>query len=583
VVNLRRALSGPDAWALAVGLAVTAWFIGTRWLAVFSEAVNWDEFALLARADRSLRLGTVEGGGRPGLVTIALVPFVRGCVDSVAAVVNARLAWQFVTLAYLAGVYAVVRSWIAYSRDRVAGRGEAVLAVALLAFLPAFVTWSVQVRTDQVALAAGTWGCALLISRRVWASLAAGALFAIALLSTQKALYVMAFGGILFLTASISRALSAPGPVRIEAAGAVSRAMLAAAGMTMVIGGYYLVVPSVANLVSESALASSAATMDWYRARLGFRIYTVHAPRLWVHWLLFGILLLWTAAVLRQKRRDAALRIATCWLLLVLGLAVAIVHGSSFAYFVMTAGLFPAVALGLAAGPALARWESRAPLAIAVLVALLAATSVPEALGTMQGSQHRQRETMQLIERTSLRDKRGYQVEGALFCSSDPDPLPAMFTQQILSRRAQGAGAFDGFIAEFRSRPIAYIVESFRMRQFPDKVREFWDEHYVPYAASLRVAGWRVTGSVRESAHEVIVPGTYRWIPGGRFPEAFIQVDGQSLAPGESLHLDAGPHLVSRADGDAEGLLVLTLDSARPGATFPFFDERQWQQLRGYQ
>lgn len=583
-MDLRRGLRKPAAWAMGIGLAVAAWFLLTRWFAVFAEAINWDEFALLARADRSLRIGTVDGGGRPGLVTLALIPFVKGCVDSVHAVVNARMVWQIFTLAYLAGVYAVVRRWITYSRDRIEGQGEAVLAVALLALLPAFVTWSVQVRTDHVALAAGIWGCVMLMAPRSRATIAAGALFAIAILSTQKALYVMAFGGVLFLSASVSRALSTPGALRAEVVEALTRVALALAGMTAVIGGFYLLVPSVADLVGGSALASSTATMDWYRQRLGFRIYTVHAPRLWVHWLLFGILLVWTAAVVRQKRRDAALRVATCWALLVLGLAVAIVHGSSFAYFLMTAGLFPAVALGLAAGPAVARRGASAPLVIASLGALAAAASAPEALETMRGSQDRQRETMQLIERTLLRDKRGYQVEGALFCSSDPDPLPAMFTQQILRRRAeQGAGAFDGFVAEFRTRPIGYIVESFRMRQFPDNVREFWNEHYVPYAASLWVAGWRVTSGGTDSAREVIVPGTYRWIPSSRFPEAVIQVDGRSLAPGESLHLDAGPHLVSRAEGDAEGMLVLALGSARPGGIFPFYDERQWQQLRGFQ
>ena len=91
-------------WAMATLLAIGTWVVVTRFFHVFTEAINWDEFALLARAEATLRFGEVEGGGRPGLVSIALIPFVADCVDSVRAVVWARAAWQVLTLAYLAGV-----------------------------------------------------------------------------------------------------------------------------------------------------------------------------------------------------------------------------------------------------------------------------------------------------------------------------------------------------------------------------------------------------------------------------------------------------------------------------------------------
>jgi predicted regulator of Ras-like GTPase activity (Roadblock/LC7/MglB family) len=578
---LRRTLRNPESWALGLGLAALAWFLVTRFVAVFTEAINWDEFALMARADRSLRLGVVDGGGRPGLVTVALVPFVRGCVDSVQAVVNARILWQFITLAYLAGVYVLVRRWIEYSRDRVAGCAEAALAVALLALLPAFVTWSVQVRTDQAALAAATWGSVLLLAPRTRDSIAAGALFAIAILSTQKALYVIALGGVLFLAAVAARA-AAGGALRRELSTAATRTTLAAAGFAALVGAYFLMVPSVANIVSPSAVGSSFATMDWYRDRLGFRVYSVNAPRLWVHWLLFGVLLHWTWRVLKARESPAYPRLATCWATLALGVAVAAVHGSSFGYFLMTAGVFPAVALALAAGPALAKLRGRAPLATAALVVLLAAQSAPEAIEMLAGGQSHQRATMTLVTGTPLRHTRGYQVEGALFCARDPDPMPAMFTQQILLRARQGPAAFDEFLGEFRSRPIAFIVESHRMGQFPPLVRRFWEEHYVPYAAALLVAGFRIPAGRPESARDVIVPGDYRWIPEGAREESAISVNGTRLAPGELIHLAKGSARVSGPAAGTGGILALDLGPILPSEPQPFYDMRQWHQLRGF-
>jgi hypothetical protein len=108
------------------------------------------------------------------------------------------------------------------------------------------------------------------------------------------------------------------------------------------------------------------------------------------------------------------------------------------------------------------------------------------------GLQESQRRTMALLQATGLNRQRGYQVEGALFCSKDPDPLPAMFTQQIRHRFGANPHARAAFLAEFRARPVAYLVESYRLRQFPREMQEFWDSHYVPYAAAIHVAGFAI-------------------------------------------------------------------------------------------
>jgi hypothetical protein len=565
-----------------VVLLAIAWFLVTRWLAVFSEAINWDEFALLARADRTLRLGEVHGDGRPGLVTVMLIPFVKGCVDSVQAAVNARILWQFVTLAYLAGVYALVHRWISYARDPHGARFEGPMAVALLAFLPAFVTWSIQVRTDQAALAAAVWGGVLLMSPKPRHAVLGGLLFGAGVLCTQKALYVIGLCGVLFATGSVSRVLSASGGARRETIEVATRAALAAAAGSAAIVIYIAFVPTAAKLASQEVLASSFDTMNQYRRSLGYRAYTVNASRLWVHWLLLAFLVFWTIRAVTARNRTDVLRLATCWIVLLLGIAVVRVHGSNFPYFLMTAGLFPAVALGLAAGPALELAGNRKLVAAVGLVAVLLWKSTPESFEMLSGYQDRQRETLRLVNSSELRAMRGYQVEGGLVCAADPDPMPTMFTAQIMQRARRGPSAFDGFVAQFRDRPIAYIVESYRMGAFPPDVKQFWKDHYVPYAAALHVAGFRIASGGAASNMDVIVAGRYRWIPSPEHAPSVVKVAETVLRPHETIWLGIGVHPVATLDPEVTGSLVLAISAPVTGETFPFYDPRQASQLRGY-
>jgi hypothetical protein len=348
----------------------------THYLHIFSEVINWDEFAMLERAERSSRFGTVVGSGRPGLVTILLIPFVEGCVDAARSVVQARLFWMAITVAYLIGVYFLVRRWFVHVGRIDEGRAQGLIAVALLAFLPAFVVWSVQVRSDQAALAAVVWGGVLLLSTSYRKAAVAGALFAVALLCTQKGAYAIALCGVLFTTASAARVWATASANRAELILAVGRLAVTGTALILVLGSYALLVPEAAQLASGGAVVSGLETMNWYRATQGYRVYTQYMPTDWSCIGCFSlILILWTLrAAYRRDALEYALLIC-CWLVLLLGLIVIRFHGSSFPYFLMTAGLFPAIALSMASGR---------PLAMAgrmtwpVIVSLSRACCIPE-------------------------------------------------------------------------------------------------------------------------------------------------------------------------------------------------------------
>ena len=180
-------------WLLAGALVLV---LAARVAAAFTANVNWDEFALLHLADVTQTTGVLEAGGRAGLAVALLRPFVVDCNDEVEVIRRARLLWIAITATFLAGLAV----WIAQLAPAARGRWrDAALGVSLLALLPAFLDSSLQVRTDQIALAGGAWGGAALLAsqRRPALALAAGALFATGFLGSQKLLYVGALAALL--------------------------------------------------------------------------------------------------------------------------------------------------------------------------------------------------------------------------------------------------------------------------------------------------------------------------------------------------------------------------------------------------
>ena len=198
-MNLRRPSPGQLAFASLLAALLVAHVIS-----VFTENINIDEFALMARAADTLATGQLQAGGRPGLGTLILLPFVRDCTNSIAAIRGARLLWVGFTIALVSGLWFLLSIFLRTSSHR---REAAALGIALLVFVPAFLRFSIQLRSDQPAIALGLWGgVALIVSRRSapWAFLA-GLAFGVGFFFSQKLIYVAALTALLALGALLLR------------------------------------------------------------------------------------------------------------------------------------------------------------------------------------------------------------------------------------------------------------------------------------------------------------------------------------------------------------------------------------------
>ena len=567
-------------WLAAAG--ITALLLVPRWLSIYSESINWDEFAMLERAERTLRAGEVVGGGRPGLVTLMLTPFVRDCVDAVATAANARVLWFILTLAYLCGVFFLVRNWFRFSLRNERGCFEGAAAVTLLAFLPSFVAWSVQVRSDQAALAAASWAGVCLLSGRIRNAVLGGVLFGVAALCSQKALYPAALCGLLWATAVASRLQRTDGiSCRMEIVARARQAIILGLVTSVTIAAYLHFVPKAAALAGTAAVNSTWEEMRWVRQRVGYSAYVNEARQAPLHALLLVALISVTVrAAIRRAGPDLFL-LATCWAVIVLGLVVIVFHGSSYPYFLMTAGLFPAVAFGLAAGHEAGLLGSGRKMIIAAAFATMALGSAPVTLQMLGGSQKDQRDTTRWLRASGLDAYSGFQGDGALICQADPDPVRGILPFQILKRAERSPSAFDDFIQEFRSKPVAYVIDAPRLYHFPANVRQFWLDHYQWYHGSVWVAGFGIAADTADDTIDVIVPGRYRWIPYPRKNGAALIVEGQTIQAGSAAPLDTGVKRVSTRPSGTSGILVLALNAPSGNVVYPFIDPVQVDRLVG--
>ena len=503
-------------------------------ISVYTENINIDEFVLLARAADSLATGQLLSGGRPGLGTLILLPFVRECTDAIAAIRGARLLWVGFTVALVSGLWFLLSTFLRTSGRRAGG---AALGVAFLVFVPAFLRYSIQVRTDQPAIALGLWGgVALIASRRsaAWALLA-GLSYGVGFLFSQKLIYVAALTALLALGDLLVRR-------EFEFRRELMRLVLCAAGGLAVLLTYRAMLPLLFEPASLQSFAGGLSTFAYYRSEIGFFVYVMMLPTLLAHFVLLALLLY--ASTSSSRRDDTAWRkLAVAWAIVALGIAVMLFHAGAFPYFWMTLGLFPAAAFAVGLDPIRSSftrthlWRVVGGSICAVLVIQATLTQA----GLLQDTQRIQRDSLAFIDRNFDANQEGFHPERALFCRDTADPFPIFITGPGLRRYwgPERERLSQELIGEFRRRPVVFMLDSFRLDWFPPEIQDFWDSNYQLYYKSVWIPRLKLDGprGSRGSLH-VLVPGTYRWQSGDGRPD--LRLAGRLIAKGDNVDLQAG-------------------------------------------
>jgi hypothetical protein len=328
------------------------------------------------------------------------------------------------------------------------------------------------------------------------------------------------------------------------------------------------------TVLSASVVENGLSSFDLYRKSIGWSQYRAMLPTLIPHFVLLGALV---SATIVAWRRRARLRptLALAWLILALGLAVGWFHAAAFFYFWMTLGLFPALAFAVARQPICDLLPDAGrirQLVIAGFWLALAGPGLAQMVLMLGDTQRVQRESFDFIHTNFQVGDAGFHPESALFCRGEDQPLYHYFSADIF-RNFGTPGSEPNrarLIQQFRDESILFILESFRLSQFPLEVRQFWADNYQPYRASVFVAGRRLGGrSGSSSEFELVAAGAYRWLPIGG-PQS-IALDGRPLGAGEVVHLASGEHVAEFPQDVPGGILVLALDQPPGPAPLPFY------------
>jgi hypothetical protein len=571
---------GPQARRVATlsAVAIALFFAAAHVLAVFRESVNWDEFAMLHRTATFVRTGVLQGGGRLAAAELVLAPLVRGCRNAVDTAVAARLLWLPFTFLGLAGLFALLR---ALRRDRPWPALGAGVGVALLALTPAFLRWSLQVRTDPAAIAFGMWGGVLLAgaSRRPLRAAAAGALFGLGYLFTQKLLYVAGLCAIAVVGVGLIRAGRALKPY-LDLFLAVATAIAAA---IVLVVAYRQLASLVSPVPRGVTVAGGLGVFDYYRQTYGFAVYRGMLST--VIPLLLALLGLVVATLRPPATPDTRARLFVAWAVLGGGVAVGLFHAGAFPYFWLTLGLFPAVAIGLVVeeiADALPAGSRAAWLTLGV--AWLVIQGGVYAAGLLRDTQSVQRASLEFVERNFPSDAKGFQAEGALACRTAPAPLPVMFRQNVVARFGGPRGAREAtrFVRTFVEAPVWFLVVGGSVDAFPRSVVEFWESHYQPYFGPVHVAGSRLSGRRGErSKVSIVAPGRYRLLVPGVGNRPILRIGDAELSSGDVANLRGGPVTVEYLTDLGRGMLVLALPEPPQALAEPFYASSQGDEMRG--
>lgn len=547
-------------------VALIALGLGLRVLTIYTEEINWDEFGLLHRAHETARTGRLVTGGRPGLAVVALLPFVEACLDEIDVVRSARVAWMFLTFAYLFAVYLLVRRVLEEDRH---AHLFALCAVGFLFGFAPVLRFSLQVRTDQIALCFGTFAIvSLLASRRhLGYALLAGALLGVGALGTQKAVYVFALGGLLWLFEHLCVRRSGLRPMAMSAG-------LAGVGFAGVYGAFRWVCAIFFELPPSFGVGTGLSAFDFYRQYVGLGAYQRFLLPMVPHGLAI-LLMAWASgrALVRGRRRDW--RLLRVWLVLALGVAVGVFHAGTFPYFFMTLFLFPALAFGFCL-PGIRDaivergWQRHLRL---IGVALGFTFFLPFAYQLnilSEDTQATQAESLRFVKRNFPRDAAIFHPEQATFCQRFDNPFGFMVTErvhQLFYREPEEAQrSIAKMLHDFRTLPVQGVVSSGRIFSFPEPVQRFIFSHYVRFYHSVFVAGFHVTEK-HPDVVDVYIPGDYRYLSFDQ--SGAVVVNGRVVQPGQAVRLEVGRHELRPEPG--RGVLVLAPDEPSHTAPNPRF------------
>ncbi len=565
-------------WGAAAVLLGAACVLACRVVAGHTEAFNWDELSLLDRVQRSITSGALVGGGRPGLAVLVLWPLVADCLDEVAVLHTARLLWQALTGLYVLGLFVLLRDALKRAGSPHPFHNAA-LGAALVCLSPVFHRWSLQIRTDQLALAAAIWGAVLLLRSRTPLVALGGALLGVGFLASQKAVYVAALATVLSVVVGAAprwRTIA----TRLGLALAVSAALVGA-----FYGAHALSVDTPAASGFGQDLSKGMRSLSAHGDVFGYATYLhillKHPP----HLLLLGLLLVATLPAMR--RATPSTHVGPAWLVLGLGLLVALFHRSAFAYFWMTLAAFLAVGVALGADAIFQMFQKPRVRRMAQLGiwAMLVLLWLPGAARTLTDAQAIQRSSYAFIQHSFERTEQGFQLEGGLFCRQPEEPMPVLMYLSVL-RHFGGPNSETNvrwMQQQFRERPIAYMLGSHTLRlfPFPAELKKFWHERYVAYHGPVMVPGRGLDGRAATTLDfEVLVPGHYRVIRRPDAPAPRLRIDGVELPTDQPFELARGTHAIELASDVAGALLVWHLDAPpQPRPDLPFYDELQQHEI----
>lgn len=261
-------------------------------------------------------------------------------------------------------------------------------------------------------------------------------------------------------------------------------------------------------------VAAQLRTFQYYRESSGYHYYREMVPELVSQVAVVGLLLIVTLDWARDRGRHGA-QLAVAWVVLLAGAVVVAFHAGRFPYFYMVLGLFPASIGALVLGPVLERVRGlRQEMTVLLVVwAPLVVIAFVQLVFSLEDGQSDQRDSLAFVQANFPPEARGFNSRAAFVCRHDPDPFPVWFAEHLRRFEREGAEAeIAGLLAEFRARPVAFMIEPLGWEAYPGELRDFWATRYVLYRGQVRIPGREIRGEAgREEELEVIVAGEYRW------------------------------------------------------------------------